>query len=1212
MPPSLLRLLTATSAVALGLTGAFAQVPVPRPTPVAGSIVAAKGGEELRFVRENQWRAAEIRQDVVGGDVLRTNAIGNLAILFADQTQIRVGKNSTLIVNDVASSANDKTDLTLQAGTIWARAARGGSGVDVKTPAAVAAIRGTDWSLSVDGSGKTALVVLEGVVELRNAQGSVTVRQGEGAVAALGQAPTKYVLVNSNDREQMLFYMTLRDAFSSQTTSVLTGPAMRAERARIEAIPPQARRAEDWLSFAEIALYLDGRAAAEQALAEARNRGLNQSQRARADLVEGVLASLQRRWQDAAVLYGRAERGVDAKRRVIASYGRYIALSLANPKQVYTEPKGSPNDPLAALAHAYVVAFRQDLTAAAEVIKEAEKRFPNDTRIAVTSAQIAFALNRREEMRASIARAKAMDPDDPDVIIADSSIRGQIDGEYKSAVENLRRATTIAPGHSDLWNTIGLFESTGDSPIAAEQALRRAIATDPDSPVAYANLAILLLDQSRVEEARVLIDKALAIDPAFSTGYIALGRYLLQTGETAKGLEAILAGSTANPAYSQGLLATAIAYYQNGDDELAIQALDNADRLDPNDPIVSIARTAVALDQYRADEAVLAARESVRRFRQRGGDFAGLAVNKQAGSYPAAAYRFIDLNEWARFYGDRVFDPFTASSYFDQAAARRPNILTTRPSISSLENDSTDLTAFNLTVQGLFFDPLAVSSRVRRQDLLRRPFVDAEVGGSLFVKDNRVGWGADATVQGFSNEPLPTSFSLSAGRTKIDAREAIDREAADTASLFLGIAPSAADRFLIFGSAAKVEPPLIRVDRPTRFYTSDQELTSMQAGAGWSHNFADRNVLTAAVYANRGLDRRNFESVNAEIPPLILAERQWSSTRTEGVVAAVNHSVAFNDFTLRYGYEGQFGRTFAGVFGRGVVMSALSRESQSADTADRTEADFNANRLYADLFWRPSDKFEAQAGVQRSFVDVERQRSDTLVSPRVGVAFSPVEGHWLRAAYRQDGILPLAFTLSPITTVGLVPNALPLGISGRMDTLALRWDAEWSPHVFTALEYQRQDIRNLDLPLSNTFDTVSVGKARVERLAATTNLWLGNGIGVFGTVGVTTTQVRSEEAPGLDVPFIAGHFARAGITFVHPSRLRLTLSETFVGDRTGDLVGTKLDDYWSTDASVSWETPDRRLLLGLTVVNLFDRDYEVAPGVPGLGRTFAATMKARF
>jgi tetratricopeptide (TPR) repeat protein len=99
------------------------------------------------------------------------------------------------------------------------------------------------------------------------------------------------------------------------------------------------------------------------------------------------------------------------------------------------------------------------------------------------------------------------------------------------------------------------------------------------SPVSYANLAILLLDQNRIDEAGALIDKALSLDPAFHVGYIARGRYLLQKGEAAKGLEAILAGSAANPGLSQGLLMAAIAYYQDGDEELADQSLDNADRL---------------------------------------------------------------------------------------------------------------------------------------------------------------------------------------------------------------------------------------------------------------------------------------------------------------------------------------------------------------------------------------------------------------------------------------------------------------------------------------------------------------------------------------------------------------------------------------------------------------------------------------------------------
>src|SRR4051794_18127891 len=254
------RLLTATSFFVLFSAMAEAE-PIPRALPAAGSVVAAKGGEELRFVREDSWRGVELKQSLVSGDALRTNSIGNLAILFVDQTQIRVGRNSTLVVTDIASGQTN-TQLELQSGQVWARAARGGSGVDVKTPAAVAAIRGTDWSLSVDGSGRTSLLVLEGTVELRNAQGSVTVRQGEGAVAAIGQRPTKFVLVSPNDREQMMFYVSLRSVFTQLPATLLDGEEALAERARLEAIPPASRRTEDWLSLAEIAHLTDTRAKA--------------------------------------------------------------------------------------------------------------------------------------------------------------------------------------------------------------------------------------------------------------------------------------------------------------------------------------------------------------------------------------------------------------------------------------------------------------------------------------------------------------------------------------------------------------------------------------------------------------------------------------------------------------------------------------------------------------------------------------------------------------------------------------------------------------------------------------------------------------------------------------------------------------------------------------------------------------------------------------
>jgi tetratricopeptide (TPR) repeat protein len=858
-----LRFLAAASVLALSLAAAQAQEPVPRQAPAAGAIVAAKGGEEMRFVREDLWRAAQLQQSLVGGDTLRTNAIGNLAILFKDQTQIRVGRNSTLTVNDVAGGDDANTQLSLQAGNIWARAARGGSGVDVKTPAAVAAIRGTDWSLSVDGAGKTSLVVLEGVVELKNPQGAVTVRQGEGAVAAVGQAPTKFVLVSPNDREQMLFYLTLRDGLTWLPATSMRGSARQAERARIEATSPEVRSAEDWLTRAEVALALDGYQAAAASLAEARRRPLNALQRARADLIEGLIAGAERRWGESAALLARAERGLDAKRRVSAVYGHYIAASLAQPNRVLSEPKIASNSPEAALAHAFIAGFRQDLNAAADLASAAEKRFPTDPQIGVFSSQLSLALNRRDQMRASLERVRTADPNDHLVLAMSGRIKADVDSDRKAALADLNRALEAAPGNVEIWNELGMLYADLEAPLEAEAAFRRAIELDPQDPVPYANLSFILLDQSRVDEAGALINKALDLDPDFHVAYIARGRYLLQTGDMPGALESILAGSAANPAYANGLVAAAVAYYQNGDIDLAEQTFDNADRLDQNDPVTAIMRTAVALDQYQADDAVKFAREAVKRARNRGGDYAGLSANRQSGSYPADAYRFIGLHEWGRFYGDRTFDPFEATSYFDQSANVSPRLFAGNPTLTSVETGSDDgLAGANLVIQGLLFDPLALGGRIGRIDIVRRPFVDAEVGGTWISHDGKVGWQSEGLVTGFSNEPIPTAFSLSAGRLRGNGLYSYDQERLDSAAFFIGSAPSAADRFLIFGTFAKNEPgrfsSLTETEFATNpptggvFYNEDaRETIDYQLGAGWSHTFGYRNVLTAAVFSGR-------------------------------------------------------------------------------------------------------------------------------------------------------------------------------------------------------------------------------------------------------------------------------------------------------------------------------------------------------------------------
>ena len=119
-PAGALRRPVAFLGVASGLNPAAAEI-VARTEPVAGSVIARKVGEEVRFVDVSDWRFVDLKQDVVAGDYLRTNATGSLAVLFADRTQMRLGRNTTLLVKQVGGAADSA--FSLEQGTIWARAA---------------------------------------------------------------------------------------------------------------------------------------------------------------------------------------------------------------------------------------------------------------------------------------------------------------------------------------------------------------------------------------------------------------------------------------------------------------------------------------------------------------------------------------------------------------------------------------------------------------------------------------------------------------------------------------------------------------------------------------------------------------------------------------------------------------------------------------------------------------------------------------------------------------------------------------------------------------------------------------------------------------------------------------------------------------------------------------------------------------------------------
>lgn len=1194
--------------------------PLARNAPSAGAVIARKFGEEVRFVDITNWRSVELQQNLLAGDVLRTNATGQLAVLFSDRTQVRLARNTSLLVKNMARDGGD-TDLELQSGTIWARAERGGTGVAVNTPAATAAIRGTDWTLSVDAGGKTSLIVLEGIVELKNAQGSVQVRQGEGAVASIGQAPQKVVIVTPKDREQMLYYLQLRDSFTFMPASPLPVRNMSAEKSRIDAKPETSRNAEDWLTLAEVQMTLGGRRPAEAALQAAEARGLSARQQARADLIRALFAGAERNYPEAAKLFGRASGRLDPQRQAIAAYGGYYARSLTDPDRVEQPPK-TAGGPYGALAEAWTAGFLKDVKAAVEVLKKAEARYPNDPTLPAARAHFAMLIDDREQMRDAFERSLAIDPTHPMALEARASYRSDYQGDIKGSIADLRAALAVAPGSSSGLNNLGLALIEIGDRRGAEEALKQAIDLDPQDPLSHVNLAILYLEQGRMKEAKREIDIALTADPAFEIARVIRGRYYMQTGEMDKAMEDLLAGSTANPGYSQAELMLAAVHYETGNRDAAAQAIDNADRLDPNDPAISSIRTAIAIDDYDADGAIRNAQDYLKRARARGGYYGALSANQDAGSTLNNAFRLQGLNAWGQYYGDVVFSPFTGASYVDQTLRGSPdpfvNAYSYGDNTAAYSQNSSTFSSF---MQGLLLDPHMLSGRSRTANLLRRPFVEGSAGITFTRPDDpnaKTGRLKEIEAQGYSNEPVPFSFYVQGQfENKPDTRifNGLDGGFISDTELRSGTAyatasPTANDHIVGFVSRGKSEQditlPLI-IDFggiPVLLGMQNNYKTeATQAGIAWSHSFAYRNNLNAAIfYTEQKRESRELGIINNF---LVTDDNNLDEQR--GIVGALNHTVGDDQLVWRYGVEGGRMRLHS------QVLDIVLQPPPATFNFNEITDDITVGRAYVDALYEatPDLKFEGAlfgTYLNGDTVDVAR------LEPRAGAAWSPTEGQWLRLGYMREGYNVSLPTLSPIGLVGLQSNQRPLAINGYSDTIAARWEAEWNDRLFTAVDFQHQNLRGLSIGVPLTVDTIDLTKGRVDRVSATANVALGHGFG-FSATGVYADSENLDPTSagfGQGLPYVPKKAAQVALTWVNDNNIKTTLAANYTGKRQGDGAGNELDAYWTVDATLEWEPFDKRFAVNLAAYNIFDEQFEVTPRVPGWGRTYMGSLKVRF
>ena len=162
-----------------------------------GTVTEEKGSSEIQ--REKSRLDVKQNLGIESMDIVST-ANGIVGITFKDDTKVRVTEHSKLVIDDFVydpkSKGAGKLAMKVALGTVryasGAVAHENNKNVDIKTPTATIAVRGTSFSMTVDEIGQSLVVLLPNVdgsvgeIEVKTGMGSVILNQAFQATMVTG------------------------------------------------------------------------------------------------------------------------------------------------------------------------------------------------------------------------------------------------------------------------------------------------------------------------------------------------------------------------------------------------------------------------------------------------------------------------------------------------------------------------------------------------------------------------------------------------------------------------------------------------------------------------------------------------------------------------------------------------------------------------------------------------------------------------------------------------------------------------------------------------------------------------------------------------------------------------------------------------------------------------------------------------------------------
>ncbi len=506
-------------------------------------IISLHGRVEHLAALLKEWKIAQILQNLFMRDRVKTFIDSRTAILFIDETQVRLRGGAELTIRSEKRKDRRVSIIELAKGEGWFRKKNRATDLRIATPAATAAIRGSEINIRVDESGETVLTVLEGMVSFFNEFGSIFVYPGEEATARPGEAPTKRAILNPEDAVQWVLYYPTAFSWHDLMENDISEPVLEGFRYLRGGQPGES------LELFEALLQEDAwaRIGASMAYLE-----LGAIEKARSVLQEPFPVSLEpdslAQLASISLSIGDLEKGRSDIERALE-----IDPGSLRPRVLLSTVELIQNNKQGARRHAQEALSAHPGSVSANIVAgEAEQAF-FDLKAALYYYNRALSIDPKE-IRALVNRAR----------IRFGS------GYTAEAQRDSEKASALSPRDAQVRSLSGFIRLALGDRKGAHDDFKQAVASDPNFGEPHLGLGLLSFKQNKQEEGLWELLIATLLDPKISLYQSYLGK----------------------------------AYYQLLRFDEALDVLDTAKRLDPRDPSPWLYTSVIYQDLNRQVDAI--------------------------------------------------------------------------------------------------------------------------------------------------------------------------------------------------------------------------------------------------------------------------------------------------------------------------------------------------------------------------------------------------------------------------------------------------------------------------------------------------------------------------------------------------------------------------------------------------------------------------------